>query len=486
MRIILKICGGGGRRASLYSKIFFILFISLFVIVGCGGETESVAEVPDASLDTDVNPPENVDNQNDASEPEDGEGNSSDEGNNRPPDENEGETPDDGNHNPPDDLLPEEGDINVSKESLQPLSFSGVHTDSFSVSLTHQPVADVIVALSVANTAAGTLSTSTLTFTRDNWNAAQEVIFNGLIGAQELTTTIDLRVTSNTPGYLEKKAAIEVTICGISQFVGEPVPGIIGVCYSLADDQIDLPHFSLAVAVIPDGAFVSTSGVSSINAFFMSKEETDVASFRVCVEAGACSSDHYKTYDPTAGRDEVFCNYGRYDEDSQQKSWLNHPMNCVDHRGAQEYCAWLGGRLPTADEWRYAATHDGTQSLGTTYAWGNEVPSHCLHANYAFPENVENQYCYSTYETRYAYGTSHHDAYSPEGDSPLGLKNMIGNVWEWTDSSSSMEGTYYFVMGGAWIDQISSVMDSAHEYESSKIPQQGFRCVIDVPEYVDL
>ena len=64
---------------------------------------------------------------------------------------------------------------------------------------------------------------------------------------------------------------------------------------------------------------------------------------------------------------------------------------------------------------------------------------------------------------------------------------MMGNVWEWTSSSSSPEGTYYFVMGGSWIDNMSiALLDSAHEYEGSKLPQQGFRCVIDIPEYVRL
>jgi hypothetical protein len=52
--------------------------------------------------------------------------------------------------------------------------------DTFSVVLTSQPLADVVIDLSSSNTAEGTLSTSSLTFTTGNWNIPQLVTVTGV------------------------------------------------------------------------------------------------------------------------------------------------------------------------------------------------------------------------------------------------------------------------------------------------------------------
>ena len=228
---------------------------------------------------------------------------------------------------------------------------------------------------------------------------------------------------------------------------------------------------------IPAGSFNSSvpDAVNPVNvdAFVMAKTETTVEQFKACVDAGACAAENY-----TVNSGSGYCNYDR------GEAWLNHPMNCVNWHSANEYCAWIGGRLPTEDEWQYAATHDGTQALETTYPWGNDAPTHCVHATY-------NDYVSGSYDNAcdgttvipwddYV-GTASVGTYSA-GNSPLGLQDMAGNVWEWTSSLWSAESGYYVVKGGSWSDYASGLPVSyrGYWYPDGRSYNLGFRCVADV------
>jgi len=87
-------------------------------------------------------------------------------------------------------------------------------------------------------------------------------------------------------------------------------------------------------------------------------------------------------------------------------------VSCVD---AEDYCRFAGRRLPTEAEWEYAATWDPVAGRKLRFPWG-DVPWTTGLANLegSRPASV------------HAY---------PAGDSPLGLRQMIGNVWEWTASA---------------------------------------------------
>jgi formylglycine-generating enzyme required for sulfatase activity len=110
------------------------------------------------------------------------------------------------------------------------------------------------------------------------------------------------------------------------------------------------------------------------------------------------------------------------------RHWLNfdvpaglddHPVVNVSLADAQAYCRWLSQltqqpyRLPTEFEWERAARGDDER----TYPWGSEFEVWRCNTQ----ESSRNQ-------------TSPVGMYSPSGDSPFGLSDLSGNVYEWTSS----------------------------------------------------
>ena len=91
---------------------------------------------------------------------------------------------------------------------------SGLHTteaggtDSFTVVLGSQPIADVTIDVASSDTTEGTVSTATLTFTAGNWNVPQTVVVTGVddaIADGDIAYTITLAPAQSTdPAYSGK------------------------------------------------------------------------------------------------------------------------------------------------------------------------------------------------------------------------------------------------------------------------------------------
>ena len=102
----------------------------------------------------------------------------------------------------------------------------------------------------------------------------------------------------------------------------------------------------------------------------------------------------------------------------------DHPVVYVDLDDARAYADWTGKRLPTEEEWQYAA--QGPDLL--LYPWGNEMkPGVCNGGETGDTTSV----------TAF-----------PEGRSPFGCHDMCGNVWEWTESERSDGRTRFCVLKG--------------------------------------
>ncbi len=220
---------------------------------------------------------------------------------------------------------------------------------------------------------------------------------------------------------------------------------------------------------IPGGTFTMGSSDGRANekpphrvtvaAFEMDRTEVTVAAYSACVKAGMCSartSVFGKWYDDNGGTEQFngFCNFTKADK-------AQHPMNCVDWNDAATFCGWAGKRLPTEEQWEYAAR--GTD--GRVYPWGNQAPSA--------------QLCWNRDTGTCAVGSL------PSGASPFGLLDMAGNVWEWTSSGYSTgyrasRAPHVFVSrGGGWDSASPSGVRAANRGGGDPTIREfflGFRC----------
>jgi rhamnose transport system permease protein len=145
----------------------------------------------------------------------------------------------------------------------------------------------------------------------------------------------------------------------------------------------------------------------------------------------------------------------------------NHPVVKVSWNDAVAYCAWLGKRLPTEQEWEKAAR--GPE--GNIFPWGN-----------AFDPARANIKATGIRGT-VAVGSF------PAGASPYGVEDLAGNVWEWTASAfqgypnSTYVDKFYsdnlrVTRGGGWFDdeaQVRSTNRSAAVLDAAN-DDLGFRC----------
>ena len=242
------------------------------------------------------------------------------------------------------------------------------------------------------------------------------------------------------PAAVVVQAAVAPPPVVVAPPTAAPPPAAVRAVVAPSPAPTPAPRL-LTIAAGGDMVVVPEHG--PVASFSIDRTEVTVVAYAACVKAGKCVVPAQPV------QDGAYCNWGK-------DSRANNPINCVDWNEATMYCAALGKRLPTEQEWVHAAS--GTD--GRTYPWGNEEPS--------------NQACWNRLQSQT--GTCPVGAY-PAGASPYGALDMAGNVWEWT--SSDYGGRFRIYRGGGWDFGLEALLraasrgmkDLTHRYGNL-----GFRC----------
>lgn len=265
-------------------------------------------------------------------------------------------------------------------------------------------------------------------------------------------------------------------------------------------------------------------------------ETENIESFRIG-KYPVSNSQYKKFIDDTGAKAPKYWQGGMYPEGKE-----DHPVVFVSYNDALAYCEWLEQkcpgnlfRLPTVAEWEYAASGGKDQA----FPWGNQIADD--HFNYnklvasvyleknptvtyihpkssAYGQSMPLNQVISLNQNGGVSGWIDHKNYTgfvytdlfktimdeggyttpvnqyPDGQSPFGVFDMSGNVWEWTSTqivatNGAEKGqTVYAIKGGSWYANPNSCkinMSGEGRRPNAGYNTVGFRVVATGKKYLN-
>lgn len=223
------------------------------------------------------------------------------------------------------------------------------------------------------------------------------------------------------------------------------------------------PESHKGMVLIPGGEFIMgddngdeferPAHRARVKSFFMDQREVTCAEYEQFLKA--------TSRNPPPGWSKKVCPAGFPDLPATGVNWFD----------ATDYARWRNARLPTEEEWEYAARAND----GRKYSWGNYWLDGAANAGKSGAQRLVNVGTYANSQT------------------PSGLFDMSGNAWEWTASqivayprghlSISPTADLKVIRGGSWQDEPSQVTATYRGYLQSSgaddYSATGFRCVVD-------
>lgn len=225
---------------------------------------------------------------------------------------------------------------------------------------------------------------------------------------------------------------------------------ILTMCLKMSDDKSQCDQDKLLAGEFPEEEI-------ALSAYAIDSLEVSVGDYEQCVKAGSCDPLDWKAC-------QVYTLQGLQTSLRVPRTLQAAPIAavCVPRDAAAAYCSWRAGRLPTHDEWERAAR--GTD--GRVFPWGS-----------IWDPTASNWGELDIVRMPIAGAIDGYDWVAPSGQypdgaSPIGARDMAGNVSEW------VAGEPVAARGGSWTSTPFELRVTARLRldEGARRTDVGFRC----------